>query len=150
MTPTPSDFLNYFSLFSFLLKDGLTALTLIFSFLATRRRCFFVVLPRDGNGGRVRCALLRSKWIMNAVPVKREGEQLFYVERSCHISVVPSLSVWFNHCFCCILTVRQPGPALRCGSTCRLEFPHFPDFCCTRFALVSARCVFVASGETYL
>lgn len=28
-----------------------------------------------------------------------------------------------------------------------MEFPHFPEFCCTGFALVSAKCVFVASGE---
>lgn len=53
-----------------------------------------MAVRQDGNGGRVRCALLRNKWIMDALPVKREGEQLcFYEERSCNNSIVSSLGV---------------------------------------------------------
>lgn len=51
-----------------------TPLTLIFSFLATRKRCFFGVVLRDGSGGGVRCALLRNKRPMNAAPLKSGGE----------------------------------------------------------------------------
>ena len=52
-----------------------------------------MAVPWDVNGGWVRCALLRNKWIMNTVPVKRGGEQLFHVEHSCNLSLVLSLSV---------------------------------------------------------
>lgn len=46
--PVPPPLFKYLSLFSFLPKDGHNPLTLIFSFLATRRRCFFF---RGGSAG---------------------------------------------------------------------------------------------------
>lgn len=126
---------NNFPYFPFLLKDCRPPLMLIFSFLATRRRCSFGVVPWNGSGGRVRCALLRNKWMDGCSSSKERGSRSVW----CNNSIVPLFQVWLNnwchYCCICIIMIRKQDPILRCVTTesdpCKFgkDLDHFGNWC---------------------
>lgn len=87
--------------FPLTLKDGHTPLTLIFSFLATRRRCFLGVVLCDGSGGGVRCAF-RNKRFMNAVPAKEK-------QQAASSLVEHSQNDGINHCLTQVAFTHSPA-----------------------------------------